>query len=179
MDGVVSEIRLFAAPFAPRAWAYCAGQILSINTNVALFTLLGTTYGGDGIRTFALPDYRGRIPAGTGPAQGISQFPLGSLVGTNTVTATILNLPVHTHAATGSIALSAYADVGNTGSAENANLATLTNLYSTATPDTTLKPIPVTVAVAQTGNNLPMSIQQPFLGMNYIICLQGLFPSRN
>jgi microcystin-dependent protein len=179
MEGIISEIRLFAGNFAPKFWAICAGQTLNINTNQALFSLLGTTYGGNGIQTFQLPDFRGRIAAGTGPAQGITQFPLGAKIGTNTVTATLSNLPLHTHAAQGSLTLKAFADTGDTGSASDASLASLPNLYSTATPDSALKPVTAVITIGQTGNNQPMSIQQPYLGLNYIICLQGLFPSRN
>nr|WP_199000330.1 tail fiber protein [Flavobacterium sp. ASV13] len=180
MEGTISEIRLFAGNFSPKYWATCSGQIMNISTNQALFSLLGTTYGGNGITTFALPDYRGRIPVGTGVAQGITQFPLGSLTGTNTVTASSLNLPLHTHVAPqASFALKSFADTGGTGSPTNANLASLTGLYSAKTADSALKPVTPVITVAQTGNNQPITIQQPYLGMNYVICLQGIFPSRN
>jgi len=179
MEGTISEIRLFAGNFAPKYWATCSGQIMNISTNQALFSLLGTTYGGNGVNTFALPDYRGRIPAGTGVAQGINQFPLGSLIGTNTVTATSLNLPSHTHGAQASFALKSYSDGGGTGSPTNANLAALTGLYTNKAADSALRPTIPVITVAQNGNNQPITIQQPYLGLNYVICLQGIFPSRN
>jgi len=179
MDGTMSEIRLFAANFAPRNWALCSGQLLAISTNQALFSLLGTTYGGNGVQTFALPDFRGRIPAGTGATQGITQLPLGVQLGSNTVTATIVNLPAHTHTGTGKFAMKVVADVGNTGAPANTNLASLTGLYSSEAADGAMKPITPSITINPTGNNLPMSIQQPYLGMNYIICMQGVYPSRN
>ncbi|MBS7255793.1 phage tail protein [Flavobacterium branchiicola] len=179
MDGTMSEIRLFAPNFAPKSWAICAGQLLSISTNQALFSLLGTTYGGNGVQTFALPDFRGRIPAGAGVAAGIMQFVPGMVLGTNSVTATSQNLPNHTHAAQGTFAPKAYADTGDTGAPADANLASLPSLYSTEAANTTLKATAPAITVALTGNNLPIPIQQPYLGMNYIICLQGVYPSRN
>jgi len=179
MDGTISEIRLFAPDFAPKNWAYCAGQILSINTNQALFSLLGTTYGGNGIQTFALPDFRGRVPMGTGQASGVNTFVLGQISGSNSVTALSVNLPSHTHVATGSYAVGAFSDEGNNGSPTGNNLAALGGLYSNKTADTNLRAITPTVTIAPTGNNLPIPVQQPYLGLNYIICLYGIFPSRN
>ncbi|GAA3784184.1 phage tail protein [Flavobacterium ginsengiterrae] len=179
MEGTMSEIRLFAANFAPKTWALCYGQILAISTNQALFSLLGTTYGGNGTTNFALPDFRGRIPAGTGVASGITQFPVGAVLGSNTTTALISNIPAHTHVANGTFSLKVVADVGNTGAPANTNLASLDGLYSNAAADGALKPIMPAITVAPAGNTQPMSIQQPSLGMNYIICIQGIYPSRN
>lgn len=174
----MAEIRLFAGNFAPRTWAYCAGQILPINQNQALFSLLGTTYGGNGVNTFALPDLRGRVPMGTGTASGVETYQLGEVSGTNSVTATLANLPMHTHGASGSFAISAYSDSGDTGSSTGTYLAALSGLYSNKMPDTTLRPINVGVNAGVTGANQPMQIQQPYLGINYIICTMGIFPSR-
>lgn len=175
----MSEIRLFAANFAPRTWALCYGQILSISTNQALFSLLGTTYGGNGVTNFALPDFRGRVPAGTGVPSGITQFPLGGQMGSNTITATITNLPMHTHASLSQIKIKALADAGDTGSPEDAYLASIAGLYSDQTPDGNLRSINPSITVGIAGGNQPMSIQQPSLGLNYIICIQGIYPSRN
>lgn len=175
----MSEIRLFAADFAPKSWALCYGQLLNVSTNQALFSLLGTTYGGNGIQTFALPDFRGRIPAGTGVTQGITQLPLGGITGTNTVTATILNLPMHTHTSQTSVKLKVSADGGDTGAPEDANLASLPNLYSDQAPNGALRSITPTITIGGAGSNQPISIQQPYLGLNYIICIQGMYPSRN
>lgn len=179
MDGTISEIRLYAANFAPRNWAICMGQTLNISTNQALFSLLGTTYGGNGVQTFQLPDFRGRTAAGTGATSGITQFPLGAVMGSNTVTATIANLPAHNHAATGSFALKTYSDGGDSGSPTNNNLASLANLYTSKPADVTLRPITTTITINPAGNSQAIGIQQPYLGLNYIICLQGIYPSRN
>ncbi|MFH6959842.1 phage tail protein [Flavobacterium aquidurense] len=180
MEGTMSEIRLFAANFAPKNWALCSGQLLAISTNQALFSLLGTTYGGNGVQTFALPDFRGRIPAGTGATQGgITQLPIGAILGTNTVTATIANLPTHTHTGTGKFAMKVVADGGNTGAPADTNLASLTGLYSSEAADGAMKPITPSITINLAGNNNAISIQQPYLGLNYIICTQGFYPSRN
>ena len=175
----MAEIRLFAGDFAPRNWALCAGQLFNINTNQALFSLLGTTYGGNGQTTFALPDLRGRAPMGTGSAPAVNSYQLGEIEGTNTVTATIANLPAHTHAASGSFAVSAYSDGGTVGSPTGTYLAALPGLYSSKTPDSTLSPVSVAVNTGAAGANSPISVQQPYLGINYIICVSGIYPSRN
>ena len=110
MEGVVSEIRLFAADFAPKNWAYCAGQILAISTNNALFSLLGTTYGGNGVQTFALPDFRGRAPMGTGQSPSVPSYALGQVQGSNTVSTLITNLISHNHLTTVSYAMGTLSD---------------------------------------------------------------------
>lgn len=175
----MSEIRLFAPDWAPRSWAVCSGQILAINTNQALFSLLGTTYGGNGIQTFALPDFRGRAPMGTGQAIGVNSFPLGMVSGSNNVTLLSTNLPPHTHTATGSYSISAYSDGGDKGSPAGNTLAALSGLYTNQAADVALSPVTAVITSQAAGNNQQISVQQPYLGLNYIICLQGIFPSRN
>lgn len=176
----MSEIRLFAPNFAPKYWAICAGQILAISTNQALFSLLGTTYGGNGITTFALPDFRGRAPMGTGqPADGVTPYVLGMVTGSNNITALNQNLPPHTHTATGNYSISAYSDAGDKGSPAGNILAALAGLYTDQTADVALKPVTPVLTDQSAGNNLPIPVQQPYLGLNYIICLQGIYPSRN
>jgi len=182
MEGTMSEIRMFGGSFEPKSWAYCAGQLLSINTNQALFSLLGTTYGGNGVQTFALPDLRGRVPMGTGsnPTKGADMYILGELNGFNTVTATLANLPPHTHGADGNaFTLKAYSDSGSIGSPTGNNLASLGGLYSNNPPDTSLNSINVAVSIAGSGGNQPISVQQPYLGLNYVICIYGIYPSRS
>jgi microcystin-dependent protein len=180
MEGTMSEIRMFAGPFEPKTWAYCAGQLLSINTNQALFSLLGTMYGGNGVQTFALPDMRGRVPVGTGTAPAVSSFKLGEMTGTPTATATLANLPAHMHYPVPNTAVNipVYSDSGDSGSPSNTNLAALQGLYSSATPDTTMRQVQTAVNISAVGSNQPINIEQPYLGMNYIICLWGIFPSR-
>ncbi|RZK26107.1 MAG: phage tail protein [Flavobacterium sp.] len=180
MEGTMSEIRMFAGDFAPKTWAFCAGQLLAVNTNQALFSLLGATYGGDGRNTFALPNLCGRVPVGTGVTdRGINPYNLGQADGTNAVTVLAQNMPAHNHnMATNGIYLSAYSETGDVDSPSGAYLASIDGLYSHQPADTFLGKVDCNVAVGVTGGSQPMPIQQPYLGMNYIICLTGLYPTR-
>lgn len=166
----IGEVSWFAGNFAPRGWAFCNGQLLSISENTALFSLLGTTYGGDGRTTFALPDARGRafIHAGTGP--GLSSRALGSRAGTQQESLTVSQMPAHTHTSR-----------ANSGAASSANpeenvLANSgrANLYS-GSANVNMN----TNAITSTGGSQPHNNMQPFLTLNCIIALQGIFPSRN
>jgi len=199
MEGTMAEIRLFSGDFAPRSWAFCAGQTLSISTNQALFALLGTTYGGNGVTTFNLPDLRGRTVIGQGVGPGLSPRSIGEVVGTPTETLTLNQLPAHTHvaqvvagAASGSATLygvnagggsatpggnylaedngagaTAYASSG-TPVAMHAGSATITNVQAVTT-----------VSIETNGGNQAHSNMQPSLALNYIICVTGIFPSRD
>lgn len=180
MEGTLSEIRMFAGNFAPKSWAFCAGQLLPINSNQALFSLIGTTYGGNGTTNFALPNLCGRVPVGTGVTDGgINAYQLGEINGSTNVTVLPQNMPQHTHMVNSNPpTLHAYSDGGDTGNPTNAHLAGLNDLYSTELADTSLAPINSNVTVGLTGGSQAISIQQPYLGMNYIICLNGVYPSR-
>jgi len=179
MEGTIAEIRMFAGNFNPRTWAFCSGQILSIATNTALFSLLGTTYGGNGTTTFALPDLRGRVPVGTGTGPGLSNIQLGQVAGTPTVTLLQTNMPAHTHVVSGSLTMGAKNGAGNSISPTgNYPAQGGTNAYS-STQDAQMAPLNGTLSVANAGGSQPFSIMPPYLGMNYIICLFGIFPSRN
>jgi microcystin-dependent protein len=160
----MAELRLFSFNFAPKGWALANGQFLPINQNQALFSLLGTTYGGNGQTTFALPDLRGRVPMHMG--QGHT---LGEKGGEENHTLTMSEMPQHLHQV---VASSANADNINPGSAEfggfNAGYAPPNNLVAI---------LPTTIGVA--GGSQPHSNQQPLLVLSYGICLQGIFPSRN
>ncbi len=176
MEGTIGEIRLFAGNFNPKTWAFCNGQILSIVQNQALFAILGTTYGGDGRTTFALPDFRGRVAIGAGQGPGLSPYTLGEQTGSPTVTLTTPNLPPHTHNQMAS------SGEPTQNSAQGASLAS--NGRSTTPPMPNIYtnyniPVPMNSVTAPTGNNQPLSIVQPVLGMNYIICLYGMFPPRD
>jgi microcystin-dependent protein len=160
----LAEIRIMSFNFAPKGWAQCNGQLLPINQNQALFSLLGTIYGGDGRVNFALPDLRGRVPikVGNGHIQG-------ERAGAESHTLTIQQLPQHTHAAQGSSANASLADpAGNV-------LAVANNLYTTAANLTTLHPLSVT----NVGGSQPHANRQPILTLNFCIALQGIFPSQN
>jgi microcystin-dependent protein len=179
MEGYISEIRIFGGNFAPRGWAFCNGAQISIANNEALYTLIGTTYGGDGQATFNLPDLRGRVPVGTGQGPGLPNIILGQVGGTETTSMTINSMPTHNHIVTGTLTIPVHKGAGNTGAPANNILAGLTNAYTTAAPDNNLKPESATVTLANTGNGLPFDIIQPYLVTNYIICTEGIFPSRN
>ena len=174
--GFIAEIRMFAGNFAPRSWAFCQGQILSIAQNTALFSLLGTTYGGNGQTTFALPDFRGRVAVGTGQGPGLPSVTLGEVSGEPTHTLIVTEMPAHNHAGQAN----AVAAAGNSTSPAGATWASSSSrdaVYSSTAPSTPMAPNTVTVGIA--GSSQPHNNMQPYLGMNYIICLFGIFPSRN
>jgi microcystin-dependent protein len=164
----LGQIILVPYNFAPRGWAFCSGQILPIAQNTALFSLLGTTYGGNGQTTFALPDLRGRVPLSAGQGPGLSNYDLGQSAGTENVTLTVNQLPAHTHP------LGASLSDPTTQKPQNTYLAN-GNAYTAAAPDTSMGPL----AVQNTGGSQPHEILQPYLTLNYCIALEGIFPSRN
>ena len=168
----VGEIRMFAGNFAPRGWAFCDGQLLAVNQNDALFSLLGTIYGGDGRTTFGLPDLRGRIPihAGTGP--GLSPRRLGSKGGAENVTLTTNQLPNHNHA------MQAVAAAGNATSPQGAHLANAAGGNPFLNPATSTTTNMSGSAVGNAGGGQSHTNLMPTLCVNFIIALFGIFPSR-
>lgn len=179
MDGTVGEIRHFAASFAPRSWAFCYGQLVAIRSNTALFSILGTTYGGDGVTTFALPNFAGRVGIGFGQGPATSYYTLGETAGTNGITLSIANMPAHTHVSSASFAIPAIGDGGDTASPSGNILAAVPNMYSSIQGEDDMKASQLNVTLATSGQSQPISITQPTIGMNYIICLTGTFPSRS
>ena len=183
MEGTIGEIRMFAGTFAPRTWAFCNNQIISISQNTALFSILGTTYGGNGQTTFALPDFRGRVAVGTGTGPGLSNVQLGQMAGSPTVTLLSTNMPAHNHAITGTVVMQANNDAtGLTDDATGARtgLPASPNIYTTATDALVpMAPAQVNLTVGVNGGSQPFGIMPPYLGMNYIICMFGIFPSRD
>ena len=162
----IGEIILFAGNFAPRGWALCNGQILAISQNTALFSILGTTYGGNGQTTFALPDLRGRVPVHPGQGPGLSPYDLGQAGGTETVTLNVAEMPQHTHPQPAT-------NGEQTTNRPNGALPARGGVYAQTSDGSTLTP-PSPVGGSQPHNNI-----QPYLGLNYIIALEGIFPSRN
>ena len=163
-DPYVGEIRMFAGNYAPAGWLFCEGQLLSIAENAVLFQLIGTTYGGDGINTFALPDLRGRLPIHQGPG-----IVLGQLGGSETVTLTTQQMPAHTH--------TVYATTNsNTASLPGGNyLASGPDIYDQNKPGTdTMGP-----AISSAGGNQPHNNFQPYLCVDFIISLYRVFPSQS
>jgi len=168
MDPFIGQMIMFAGNFAPRGWAFCEGQLLPISNNAALFSILGTTYGGDGRTTFGLPDLRGRSAIHQGSGPGLNTIKLGERGGSNSTTLLAANLP----AAAINIPASSN-DANSDDPSGNAPAVTGTNSYS-STVDDALSSGSIQGAASQPFNNM-----QPFLGVNYIIALQGIFPSRN
>jgi microcystin-dependent protein len=170
----VGEIRMFAGNFAPNGWAKCEGQLLPISQNTALFSLLGTFYGGNGSTTFALPDLRGRAPIHQGQGPGLSEHYLGEMSGSNTVTLDITQLPAHNHT------VNAVSANGNQNEPSYYNLPANTlstdKEYSDATTNITrMNATMISVA----GGSQPMNNIQPYITVTYIIALQGVFPPRS
>ena len=177
----LGEIRVVGFNFPPVGFATCNGQLLSINDNSALFALLGTTYGGDGINTFAVPNLNSRLGVGTqngSPGPGLSTYPLGAQGGTEGVTLNTSQLPVHGHAAAVPIAAVASGAATSAVVGKFPAASASTKPYASAsTAGATLNPQALTAAMGTTtGGNQPHSNVQPVLAMNYIIATEGIFP---
>lgn len=207
MEGTIGEIKMFAGNFAPRTWAFCEGQLMSIAENNALYAIIGTIYGGDGRTTMQLPDLRGRAPIGVGQGPGLPYYRQAQMGGAPQHTMSINEMPNHTHTAqaaggAGSLTGTATALMNvNTDEAEGSAPAgqylapsSPSNIYvDAATAGQTLAADAITVntsglsvdvtglniAVDHSGSSMPFNIMQPYIAMHYIICLQGVFPSRN
>jgi microcystin-dependent protein len=182
-DPYIGEIRIFGGEFAPRDWAFCNGQTLNINDNQALYSVIGTMYGGDGRITFALPDLRGRAPISCGTAPGlVDNYFCGQRGGSETVALTAPQAPAHTHDA--SIQVKAVAGAGNQsapgGHVWAADPRGATNVYSDVGPDTTMnEKAAVGTAEPNAGGGQAHENRPPFLVLNFIIALQGTYPSRS
>jgi microcystin-dependent protein len=171
----IGEIRIFSGNFAPLGWALCQGQLLPISQNTALFSIVGTMYGGDGVQTFALPDLRGRAVLGVGQAPGLSPYTQGQAGGAEKQTLTAAQLPTHSHPVTATETPSTTSPKGAVpANTQGPTPGAAPKVYG-ATPDgTTMN----SAMIGNTGGNQPFSILQPYLVINYIIALQGIFPSR-
>lgn len=171
-DPYVGEIRMFAGNFAPQGWAKCEGQLLSIAQNTALFSLLGTTYGGDGQTTFGLPDLRGRVPIGPGNGPGLQPVTLGQKSGTNTNTITVANMPQHNHT------INAVAADGNQ-STPQGNLPAGTKFLDPEYSDASSGYIQMNSnMVNDAGSGQPVNNMQPSQSVTFIIALYGIYPSQ-
>ena len=169
-EAYIGEIRLFGGNFAPRAWASCDGQLLNISSNDALFSLLGSVYGGDGRVSFGLPDLRSRVPVHQGHGNGLSNRMMGMRYGVEEVTLTNATLPSHTHD------LNASTDGATTDSPANAMLAK-ERIYQDFDPADNQDLS--SLAIEHTGGNRSHENRMPYLAMNFIIALYGIYPSRN
>jgi microcystin-dependent protein len=181
MDDIMGMIKAFGGNFAPVGYLQCSGQLLPIAQYTALFSILGTTYGGNGTTTFALPNLNGRLPLGSGQQDGTGpSYALGQAAGTTAVTLTPNNLPPHTHAVTGTIAMGVNDAAGGSddpggkvpgingnngyynGAGDGSTYGAITNFHPTVSPS---------------GSNAPVSTMQPYVAMTYIICVEGIYPS--
>ena len=177
MEPFIGQIMLVGFNFAPRGWAFCNGQVVPINQNTALFALLGTTYGGNGQTTFALPDLRGRAPIGMGQGPGLSEYTQGQMAGTESVFLLSSQMPAHTHA------MLVSSEEATTPLANGTFLARLTDAegapansaITTSAPNAFLNQ----QSIGQAGGSLPHPNMQPYIAMNYIIALEGIFPPRS
>ena len=192
MEEYIGILKIFAGNFPPKNWSFCHGQTLPISSNTALFSILGVTYGGDGRTTFKLPDLRGRVPVGAGTGPGIEAIQAGQLLGRSNTQLTTDNLPNHTHTVEvtnpGGVKIPVNTGAGdadtsdpsegviaNVGGEFYATKATENAVYSgNAIPNSGIE-----IAVGNTGGNTPFTNMQPRLGVNYIICIYGLYPPRN
>lgn len=166
----VGEIRIFAGNFAPTGWAFCNGQLLAISQNTALFSILGTAYGGDGRSTFALPDLQGRAPMFYGQGLGLTARTRGQAIGTETHTLSLPEIPAHTHS------LTAHSGNGHTDQAAGSAMARSPSGIPQYAPD--FNATMAADAVSATGDGQPHNNMQPYLTLNFIIALQGMFPPR-
>ncbi|SDL79452.1 Microcystin-dependent protein [Pedobacter sp. ok626] len=185
MDAFVGTILAVGFNYSPRGWALCQGQLIPIQQNSALFALLGTTYGGDGQTTFGLPDLRGRVAVGMGTGPGLAPVVLGEKSGNQNMVLNLGHLPAHTHTVTSKMNVS-NANGTLVEPAAGNSLAAIKDIntdpakgYSTSAPNVQLNAGTITNTVDTVGSNNQFSIQQPYLGVNYIIALEGIFPSRN
>ena len=179
MDEFIGIIKMFAGNFAPQGWAFCNGQVLPINQYTAVFSILGTTYGGNGTTNFALPDLRSRVPVGMGQGPGLSNYVLGQVAGTEATTLLASNLPAHNHIITGNVKIPVNDSNADADGPVGAYLGTPSEaIYSSSQNGFAANADTSNLTTAMVGNNIPISNLQPYLGVNYIICLNGIYPSR-
>jgi microcystin-dependent protein len=176
---ILGCIYLFAGNFAPRGFQLCAGQTLPISQNAALFSLLGTTYGGNGVSTFALPDLRGRAAVAQGTPPGLTPISLGERSGSQNATVLLSNLPIHTHSAVLTINCAADGRGADNPVGGVFDSGSASNVFAGAPDGSKMNAGMGTAVLAPVGGSVPVSIRNPYLGLNYIIAMTGIFPSRN
>jgi microcystin-dependent protein len=170
MDPFVAEIRIVPFNFAPKGWSFCDGQILPILQNTALFSLLGTVYGGDGQSTFGLPNFQGSVPIGSGQGSGLNNYALGQTGGEQAVALISNEIPSHVHQ------MQAVGTAGTKQSPSgNSWASSTTRQFSGLTPNAAMGP----TALSVTGSSQPHNNMMPFLTLNFIIAMQGIFPPRS
>ncbi len=190
MDPFLGEIKMVGFNFAASGYAFCQAQLMPISQNTALFALLGTTFGGDGVQTYGLPDYRGRMPVGMGNGPNLAPIGQGEISGAEYVTLISAQMSTHNHTATSTVAIPAATGVGGSPSPSATSvLATVAdgsgggetpqNVYLSGAATTTLQPFNANATVGMAGGSQPVEIRTPYLGTNFIIALNGVFPSQS
>ena len=177
----IGEIKIFGFNFAPQGYQTCQGQLVPINQNQALFSLLGTFFGGDGVQTFQLPDLQGRMPIGQGNGAGLPSYAIGQKDGSNAITLQQGNLPPHAHPAQGIVVnMPVSANLGDSDAPNGAYLAkATTDFYSSgATAGNNYGPLAVSGTTGITGSSVPLAVMNPYQVINYCIATTGIFPSR-
>jgi microcystin-dependent protein len=170
----LAEIRIFTGNFAPKGWALCDGQLMPISQNTALFSLLGTTYGGNGTSNFALPNLQGCAPMQAGQGPGLTLRDLGETAGEQTVTLLQTEMPAHSHGVQAAGDTTQSSPVANAWGTGQKGFG---NVYAASNPQSNVQMNPFALSIA--GGNLPHNNMQPFLGLTFIIALQGVFPARS
>ncbi|MBN8683833.1 MAG: phage tail protein [Chitinophagales bacterium] len=181
MDPILGQLILFSGNYQINGWAFCNGQLMSIAQNSALFSILGTTYGGDGIQTFALPNLQGRVPIGFGTANYGTTYELGEMAGAPSVTLNAGNVPPHIHPASVTAHVQVSGNPADSDDPANSLLTVQSNSFyaSAGSPGSNLGGVAATAAVGpNTGGGQPVQIMPPYLAMNYLIALEGIYPSR-
>jgi microcystin-dependent protein len=177
MEGIMGMVVCIAGSYVPKCWAACDGQTLLISKYPKLFKVLGTTYGGNGVTTFNLPDLRGRTAVSTGQSS-FHNYKLGEQAGAETLTLTTNHIPAHTHDGTITLHLSANADPGIDAVVNGGFPSDYTGAYSATGGSTMLSPDFTDVTIGNTGSGLPVNTRSPYLAITYIICVEGIFPPR-
>jgi microcystin-dependent protein len=181
MQDTLAFVGMFAGNFAPRGYELCNGQLISIAQNTALFAVIGTIYGGDGQSTFGLPDLRGRIAVGTGQGPGLSSYVEGETGGTETITLTANNIGNHSHGLTGTAGILVSSQDGHTPVASN-NFPAVNgdNIYASTTDNSLMAPASLSLTTNPAGTAAqPVDNTKPYLAINFVIAVEGIFPSRN
>lgn len=190
-DPYLGQLTLYPYNFCPRGWTEASGQLLAINSYTALFSLLGTNYGGDGRTTFGLPDLRGRVPVGIGNGPGLTNIPLAQVGGRESFVQSTVQMAPHTHTATTDVNVDAQlrgfsSRAGNSGTAANNVPSTTTEaIYNAGPADTNMGTSAITTTSSATttvnsaGGGQSINIRNPYLGLRWCIALQGVYPSRN
>jgi microcystin-dependent protein len=179
MEGVIGFTTLFAGNFAPKNWAFCQGQTINIQSNTALYSLIGTFYGGNGTTNFKLPDLQGRAVVGVGQGPGLSDYLIGQVGGAEAVTVTVQQMPAHVHPVQVTITQNGASGATLASPADNTYGSDNSGTAYTSPANTGLKPFAGSITMQNAGLGTPVPTVNPYMALNYIICQYGVYPSRS